>query len=77
MFNSLEKAFSHCVVPAIPLSTHTLGCLFIERENIGNFTGGILNATIRVKDKAISYFSIPACIGLGWDDSVLGCHIFT
>ena len=77
MFNSLEKAFSHCVIPAIPLSAHTLGYLFIEREDIGNFTGGILNATIRVKDKVIFYFSISAYIDLGWDDSVLGCHIFT
>lgn len=60
-FERFKKAFSHCIVPAIAFSAHTL----YHRQALQlmpEFSAGVLHSTIRMEEHSVAYFPILSAI---------------
>jgi hypothetical protein len=70
-FESFEKAFSHCIIPTISLSTHTL--LQLQGfQQVYSLFAGILDAPVRMKYHSFSKRSVPVGHPYGRDYG-MGC----
>ena len=50
VFNCFEKALSHCIIPTIAFSAHTLSYQIVLGNQLGELVTGILHSSIRMKD---------------------------